>query len=542
MKKFSFFIIILLAFTSCELLQVNPLEDTQILISPDYINTTINIVFEDANTNEPIGLDNATQVDVTILGKDKEEVLSLFGQKGSSYEADGGFLSLAINPATEISLENPLEFRVIAEADGYISNSVNIVVYDEQHQEYHVKLVNLDDTPEGVENVTDNTVVASNGVVSEELTLQTPATNRGLKAEVVIPKDMVMKDKDGNLLSGAIKTEVTYFSPVDNSSLDAYPGGLSANVDTDGDGVEEYIDFTSAGFITIEMTDDNGRQAATFEQGALDVTMDIPADLVNPETGSAVEDGDVVPLWSYEEETGKWTAEGTVIIEETSPGVFESKLQLTHLSSYNIDWFTTGGPQCINGANFTVTSSDDSYVGGAFLTFEFFTPDDLRRKTKSWYVPLDQVHNFYLPPLLPATVRIYDAATRVLVYDSGIALDLCNGNYVFDISRPTPCTGGKGTTTVDISGICPANPNIAVFPSFPFWYINLAEPGAVWTSAYMQNGQYTFQNICLSTPQRYRFRFIAEGQPHEFETEMSSPNILVQGIPFPSEICETLFD
>ena len=69
----------------------------------------------------------------------------------------------------------------------------------------------------------DEDIIADSGVE--------PKT--GASAKISIAKGTVLKDRNGNALSGEVKTRVTYFNPKDEQSLNSFPGGFA--VDADGE-------------------------------------------------------------------------------------------------------------------------------------------------------------------------------------------------------------------------------------------------------------------------------------------------------------------
>lgn len=534
MKKYIIIIIALVVvFSSCE---IDPLKDVKVLISPDLVTTTVNIIIQDAATDEPIGFNDATEVEIKVLGKDKDQVIDLFGSQNATYDVNGGFISLAIHPSAVMSFQNPIEFTVVVEADGYVSNSAPIYVYEEGHIQQNIKMVNYSNTPKGVESTEDNSVTVVGGAVQSEIIIETGVTHRGTKATLGVPQNMVMKDENGTPLSGTVTTNVTYFSPMDNESLAAYPGGLQASVDTDNDGQEEDIWFTSAGFVAIEMTDDQGRKAKNFENGKLEITVDVPANLINPETGVTIQDGDIIDLWSYEEETGKWSWENTVTIDEVSPGVFKGIAQVEHLSFWNWDW---KGGRCPSSftINFIVGAGDSLSCGGSVaINLEAFDENDVLLRSRVMTVTSDYsitIINF------PDDTPMYFKWTIVSTGDTGrtaLINDLCGTSVTIDLGDVGD--GGFLRTTTRVSGYCPGNSGVVVYPTFPFWYRNVTT-GSFWTASYMRNGEVS---LCVKENDRYAFLIYSEGRPHVIETEMTSNLVECTGLPFPSELCSTLFE
>lgn len=238
-----------------------------------------------------------------------------------------------------------IDFTVVVFADGYISNSIRVNNISGKSHFFTLKLVKIDKVPEGV------------SVVQQKLTTVDPVTNKTVAesviktdksesvtttATVILPAGTVIKDSTGTPLSGELSSTVGYFSPEKEEAIAAFPGGLNVNVLREDGGTNDGF-FVTGGFISIDIIDENGRVAKTFEGNNLQISMEIPDGLMNPETGEPVKKGDVIPLSSYNKETGEWKEETRVT--RSNRGVLKQNdslllsFEAPHLSYWNIDWF-----------------------------------------------------------------------------------------------------------------------------------------------------------------------------------------------------------
>ncbi len=96
--------------------------------------------------------------------------------------------------------------------------------------------------------------------------------------------------------------------------------------------------FTTGGFITIDVADNTGRQAKTFSV-PVTISAQVPGGTVNPKTGQPIKSGDIIGIWSYDEESGAWRyeADGTASGPDAN-GKLAVTFQTGHLIWWNLDW------------------------------------------------------------------------------------------------------------------------------------------------------------------------------------------------------------
>ena len=106
-------------------------------------------------------------------------------------------------------------------------------------------------------------------------------------------------DNNGNAYTGNVTAKAAYLNPASSDFADAMPGDLTA-IRTD----QSEAALVSYGMISVELTGDNGEK---LQPGA-PATLTFPVDPTKMKV--APNDGDVMPLWSFNEETGLWEEEG----------------------------------------------------------------------------------------------------------------------------------------------------------------------------------------------------------------------------------------
>jgi hypothetical protein len=190
-------------------------------------------------------------------------------------------------------------------------------------------------------------------------------------AEVLIPSTVEPTTASGDTAVGEITVTAAIYQNSSDVSIEAFPGGLvlgdnlenseeapavSVSESEESD-VSDTTGFITGGFVSLEVTDEEGNDITQFdgstgvdidgdgveEQGLL-VTSLISRDTVNPETGELVAVGDSIPVWSYDDETAKWTYDGeSKVFEEADDKNLRARFAATHLSSWNLDFYV---PYC----------------------------------------------------------------------------------------------------------------------------------------------------------------------------------------------------
>lgn len=209
-------------------------------------------------------------------------------------------------------------------------------------------------------------------------------------------------DKNGDALTTVPTMTVAYFANEatrtqendendgnEVSSLDAFPGGLNLSVEAPDNNSEQVAGaFTSGGFVAIELQDNDGNKVKTFgedENGepiSITVGMQVDKNTSNPcpvafdssssdnlsvqaqavyskgvcivETPTArpLMENDIFPVWSYDEELGKWAFENYgVVVDSGNAKTYDVQVDVKHLSYWNLDFFTyrIGARKCPSG-------------------------------------------------------------------------------------------------------------------------------------------------------------------------------------------------
>lgn len=261
------------------------------------------------------------------------------GKSTNTFTINNGIVSFSVDPSKPL----PLDLSIVARGTGYNSTSARVEITKDGSYSFAQKMVSLENPPEGVAaaQVTVGTADSS-GTLPTESTIQTPSeANTGGTTEITIPAGTVVKAADGTPLTGELTATVSFYNNQDPSSLTAFPGGLNVAIPQTNGTVSEGT-FISGGFTAVEITDSAGNVASTLSK-PMDVKVSVPDTTINPATGAAVQAGETIPFWSYNEATGTWKAEGNATLAAGTNGLLEGTGNANHFSYFNLDWY---GDRC----------------------------------------------------------------------------------------------------------------------------------------------------------------------------------------------------
>ncbi len=516
---------------SCKL--KNPVEGVKLIINYDLIKTFVNIQFVDATTGELIGQDDNTQVRVVISGSDADAVLDNTGVSQDEFYSTNGFVGLGLNPNSEYvpTASNPIKFTVVATLDGYVSTSKNFTIGKEGTYNDKIVMTNISNPPSGVVVKEEKGIGdLQEGIVQEEISIKT----QNGEASITIPAGTVIKDGNGNTLSGSLDITLIYFSNLEDASLAAFPGGLMTQVNQDGvvsDGA-----FFSAGFLAIEIADQGGVEAEFFEVNTVELNMGIDGQTYNPETTGQIATGDELPLYSYQPETGEWTFEQNVNIEAGTRSDFEVTAQINHLSYWNFDWFWSeycyeglrilfvgdfGDCGCNQQVGIMRKQADNTFFSEIYL----------------WACQGEYIQTYYAPANMPVYIEWIDQTCSNIVVEEDITYiqNLCAPD-ILEISL-VAYPANTTVVTVDVMGICSSNPDVEIRPSFGAWFRPADD--YCWRWATMYNGHAEICDVIIG--KEYVIGTYLNGQWYEHTEMITQDTYIFWELDLADDFCSMLF-
>lgn len=310
----------------------NPFDGLEILANGDvYGNAPTGIVFVDANLTNPTPIGN---FDVTISGENADKVINEVGKK--EFKVVGGLLSLALQEGVKPSDTNPINFTISAEVSGYIPLSQNITLTHDSVSIHMIKLVQLKNLPEGTSGVVGNNTTLSGNATAQTKTFTIPTNETKQESATVQMQSgtQFISESGAVLTGGTLTTNIVQYSAVNNSALQAIPGGLLASnvVDKNGNKLEG-VTISPIGVVTIDMK--VGDQNVKKFSKPLKVDMEINSQLINPNTSVAYKAGDEVSVWSGDKKNGTHTEESKIKLASIN-GKLIGSFEVPHLSTYYI--------------------------------------------------------------------------------------------------------------------------------------------------------------------------------------------------------------
>lgn len=314
-------------------------------------------------------------VEDVFAGKVWSDVTLKFS--GVSVNDDSGSVSEKIISA---ATENPIIVKtkgltdrgsviVTAQALGYLDTGASVVV-SEGDDRHEINLKMVKNSPgrviKGIYNaeMDISAYLDETGTTTEKIELtskdMTDSSNPGPGVSISIPKDTTLLDSDDMPVTDGV-LRVTSFDPYEAKARAAFPGGFNVQanannfVDNDGNAYtgDAEINFKTAGFAAISIESDAGQKVRRLSHPLLHpstISMDVKQGTTDPKN-TPVDAGTTIPVWSYDEDTGKWAFEDTSTAMTGVKGGFgEVSLDTNHLTYWNLDWHT--GSTCSAQFNF----------------------------------------------------------------------------------------------------------------------------------------------------------------------------------------------
>ena len=143
----------------------------------------------------------------------------------------------------------------------------------------------------------------------------------GAKAEVDLPANGFV-DAAGNAYTGTVKVSTAHCSPDDPMFRRQMPAGADMTAVT-ADGGEAVL--ISYGAVAVELTDEAGNELQLAPGSTAEIRMEVPADQLADAPAT-------IPLWYFDETTGKWLEEGFATLVGN-----EYVGEVSHFSWWNCD-------------------------------------------------------------------------------------------------------------------------------------------------------------------------------------------------------------
>ncbi len=263
---------------------------------------------------------------------------------------------------------------------------------------------------------------------------------------VTIPAGTQLKTSTGAPAApGELKLTVVHFdndtgADVDpdfvpsNGSLALFPGGLDTTIEDDDPSTPESGSFSSAGFAAIELRDANDDLITDFSGNPVSIEITIPAGTPFPggATGAGLIDtapigtvnaGDTVPVWTYNELTGKWKPQldpdtGLPIIatvESKPDSTLFVSFKTDHLTYFNLDyWYNYCNSSVSAPASFNVIDAVGQPNERQFSLSYYQSSGGWARTKRAYSLDTFSSVDVYRAPNFPVVFELKEGAESLI--------------------------------------------------------------------------------------------------------------------------------
>jgi hypothetical protein len=222
---------------------------------------------------------------------------------------------------------------VLISADGYLSNSLDIILTDVESPPVEIALVKIDSPPAGSAIKQANINVTTSGA-SQATTLE--VLNEQKATIVAINQGTIMKDSQGNAVTGNLTTTVATFSGTSEKAAQSFPGGNNIILAKDMNGKTNVpATLVPIAFADITIKSSDGVEVTNFTK-PINISFEISPNTINPTTKNKVKEGDSFSIYSYSNATGVWTYDKEANVLSKNGKLFMS------FESNHLTWFQCG--------------------------------------------------------------------------------------------------------------------------------------------------------------------------------------------------------
>lgn len=373
-----------LLIAACDFSQVkNPLDDFRVIVELEPINTTVAGQVINVATGQLVN----REVTFTFEGDNAGDLIDTYSDPITEAKFAGGLVSFGVRNEVVPSSDSPIEFWVVARAQGYQPTRMKVRLENEGDNSFALYMRRKEEPPATGTATTQQAAgqTDQSGAVTTDVSVSTPPENQTqATASVGITQGTVATTSAGTPASGRLTATMTYFNNQDEAALQALPGGSVTQLSSNG--TVKTTGMVTAGFVDIDVKDAGGNEITQFSQ-PVTISMEIPDGTVNLSTQQPLQAGDKIKVYSFDEERVLWVEEGEAIVEEVPGGKGAARKwrvahKATHLSTWNFGWDAadlfcgTGGTVVFqnradikSGISFVVTGGGEGSSGGFSLSF-----------------------------------------------------------------------------------------------------------------------------------------------------------------------------
>jgi hypothetical protein len=525
---------ILLVVSSCN---KEPFSGINIVVDPQLMEYTAVVEIYDAKDREALAVvgDNLQVTFESVPGSfPASEVLNNNGKR--IYDIIDGRMSIGLHPRVNIAPSEIKSVMMRITADGYQDKTTYLYFRESlKSQTVFISMINLEAPPSGVGTSDTSISLGSGGTTSTPVVISTanPTPGGGTtnqNVEIAIPSGTQFKNDAGVVVTGSdLKVQVASFDARDSNALVNFPGGFAPNgvLNLPGSGGNRSdsneIYFQTAGFTAVDMTVSNV-PIRSFNQ-PINISVDVDSLTINPNTGNPVQVSDSLPIWSYDNETARWSYERVGVITRDSSGKMKVSFPTTHLSWFNLDWY---GARCASPTRLQVNIPNLPSGVKQYFWIEIVHAGTNQLVTQwaanNQYIGNGEVIDFLQVPFRNTANRVVNMEAKIYRSPSKTQLLATSSQFSCGMTQPVTVNipAPPPPVSLDVTGVCANKSYVQFRPSFPLYYKASTSTGPYDYLGYVING--VFSTTSLNLGSTYKFRSYFNGQTLDSTMTINQPN------------------
>lgn len=312
----------------------NPLEGVDLRTK-----TPITTGIVDIRLQDPAGNPLPQSSRVTLTGPDASKIVTTLRTTNYRVNADG-LLRLAVLPSLAPSREQPIQFTLVVEADGYLTIVQPITVTSRNRLTRTLRWIDPARAPRTLAAGRVYKRTGADGATSGPVALLTPSPPQSTdKASVLLEPGTRLLDRDGKPVAGAITLTTVYTNARELPTRQVPGGGRLSSVRSRNDQVDlgTFRVLSMAGSVTLESYS-SAYQLAYSSSQPMVCYLDLNPATINVQTGRPLQPGDSIPLFSYDAATRQWQQEKAGIVTRSLAGGLAYQLSINRFLTYIAAW------------------------------------------------------------------------------------------------------------------------------------------------------------------------------------------------------------
>lgn len=416
------------------------------------------------------------QLSVTIEGRDKDKIYTMFGEK--KIRAISGIVSLAVKTVDAPTATKTLEFTLVFSAPNFTTVRKSYVLTESADLKTEkVTMVNPSAPPAGVSTQSSSFTSSATTGTAQDIAFISPLSNgKSEQVNVMLKAGTRPLAADGSILSGSVQTQLIHFDTRSEASLSSLSDGYSGLTVKEGTTISQ-VNIVPAGFYSMTMT--AGSSKVSKFSTPMDVLMDIDADYFDITLNRKIQAGDVLDVISRDETETNWTSEAQATIVSAN-GKLRASFKQPHLSFWVVGRSTRNictVPLKVSTDLPTASKDANCSVARESFNFQLVNAQNPRIVYKSGTTTLGNGEvldsKVYADPRIATKLVILNQQYNT-IYTSP-EQNLCSSS-TFDLKSKLPVNKSV-VVKVNVSAFCGGSINTVFTPSnVTLFYRDMASP------------------------------------------------------------------